>query len=326
MATNKKLQSLVINKVASKEVYDAMVAAGKIKDDELYLVEGSAEGNVVDIQLNGVSILQDKIANIVLSKSDVGLSNVDNTSDLNKPLSTAATEALKGKVDKTTTVNGKNLSTNINLSASDVGAIAATAKGANNGVAELDSTGKVPSSQLPSYVDDVLEYDSKSVFPTSGEAGKIYVDTTTNLTYRWSGSTYVEISSSLALGETESTAFRGDYGKAAYTHAVTNKGSQFASGLYKITTNGEGHVTAATAVVKEDITKLGIPAQDTTYDLATTTNDGLMSSEDKTKLDSLENTSKVVVSQTEPTTLKNGDVWIVVEEDSDNSSDNSEMK
>ena len=53
--------------------------------------------------------------------------------------------------------------------------------------------GKVPESQLPSYVDDVLEYDNKSDFPTSGETGKIYVDKSTNLTYRWSGSTYIMV-------------------------------------------------------------------------------------------------------------------------------------
>lgn len=86
--------------------------------------------------------------------------------------------------------------------------------GVANGVATLDTTGKVPSSQLPSYVDDVLEYTNKSSFPATGEAGKIYVDKTTNKTYRWSGTAYVEISSSLALGETASTAYSGDKGKA----------------------------------------------------------------------------------------------------------------
>lgn len=96
-----------------------------------------------------------------------------------------------------------------------------SSKGAASGLAELDSTGKVPSSQLPSYVDDVLEYSAKSSFPTTGETGKIYVDTTTNLTYRWSGSAYVEISPSLALGETSSTAYRGDRGKIAYDHSQT---------------------------------------------------------------------------------------------------------
>ena len=80
--------------------------------------------------------------------------------------------------------------------------------------ADLDSNGKVPSSQLPSYVDDVEEYTSKSSFPATGTTGKIYVDTTANLTYRWSGTLYVEISPSLALGETPSTAYAGDKGAA----------------------------------------------------------------------------------------------------------------
>lgn len=95
----------------------------------------------------------------------------------------------------------------------------ANLKGAANGVAELDATGKVPASQLPSYVDDVLEYDNQAGFPGTGETGKIYVAKDTNKTYRWSGSGYVEISASLALGTTSSTAFRGDYGQTAYTHS-----------------------------------------------------------------------------------------------------------
>lgn len=79
--------------------------------------------------------------------------------------------------------------------------------------------GMVPASQLPSYVDDVLEYAAQGNFPTTGESGKIYVAQDTNKTYRWSGSAYVEISASLALGETASTAYRGDYGKIAYEHS-----------------------------------------------------------------------------------------------------------
>ena len=85
--------------------------------------------------------------------------------------------------------------------------------GVSSGVATLDTTGKVPSSQLPSYVDDVLEYTNKAGFPTTGESGKIYIDKATNITYRWSGTTYVEISPSLALGETSSTAYPGNKGK-----------------------------------------------------------------------------------------------------------------
>lgn len=103
--------------------------------------------------------------------------------------------------------------------------ISVSQKGIANGLASLDSNGKVPSSQLPSYVDDVIEYDSLSEFPSSGETGKIYIDKTTNKTYRWSGTSYIEISQSLALGTTSSTAFRGDYGNTAYQHSLKTSGN-----------------------------------------------------------------------------------------------------
>ena len=94
-------------------------------------------------------------------------------------------------------------------------------KGAENGVAELDEAGKVPASQLPSYVDDVLEFDNKAAFPTTGESGKIYIAKDTELTYRWSGTMYVEISQSLALGETSTTAYAGDKGATNRTNLST---------------------------------------------------------------------------------------------------------
>ena len=173
--------------------------------------------------------------------------------------------------------------------ASEVGAIASSAKGAASGVAELDSNGKVPTSQLPSYVDDVLEYSAKSSFPTTGETGKIYVDTSNNKTYRWSGSAYVEISPSLALGTTSSTAYRGDRGNTAYSHATDSSRLTTAtsSGLYKVASTSQGHIASLTAVEKADITALGIPAQDTTYSAATTSTAGLMSASDKTKLNGI---------------------------------------
>ena len=79
--------------------------------------------------------------------------------------------------------------------------------------ANLSNNGKVPASQLPSYVDDVEEYGSLLSFPTQGEEGKIYVAKDTNLAYRWSGSTYVEIRQSIAVGETSNTAYPGDKDK-----------------------------------------------------------------------------------------------------------------
>ena len=91
--------------------------------------------------------------------------------------------------------------------------------GAANGVASLDAGGRIPASQIPGGFDNIDEYDSLADFPETGEEGKIYVAKDTNLTYRWTGTQYIEISPSLALGETATTAYRGDRGKTAYDHS-----------------------------------------------------------------------------------------------------------
>lgn len=189
-----------------------------------------------------------------------------------------------------TTSGGVSESTNLIISGAVYsglsGKLDSTLKGAANGLAELDLTGRVPSSQLPSYVDDVIEgyyYNSKfykeSTHTTeiTGETGKIYVDLSTDKTYRWGGTAYVVISETLALGETSSTAYRGDRGKTAYDHAIDLNRLTTAktSGLYKIATTVEGHVASATAVEKADITALGIPAQDTTYENKTAASGGI---------------------------------------------------
>ena len=98
--------------------------------------------------------------------------------------------------------------------------IPASQKGANSGVATLGADGKVPSSQLPSYVDDVIEAANYAALPEEGEAGKIYVTLDNNKTYRWGGSDYVEIAAGLALGETQGTAYEGSKG-AANASAIT---------------------------------------------------------------------------------------------------------
>lgn len=110
----------------------------------------------------------------------------------------------------TVTPDGEGI---VNILIDDTDKIPLSQKGAAGGVAELDNSGKVPAAQLPSYVDDVLEYASLSAFPATGEDGKIYIAEDTNRQYRWSGTQYVEISSSLALGETSSTAYAGNKGK-----------------------------------------------------------------------------------------------------------------
>lgn len=206
------------------------------------------------------------------------------TKVIDSELSTTSTNAVQNKV-VTEALNGKANSSHKH-SASDItsGTLSTDRLPSipNSKITSLDSsklTGTIPDSLLPSYVDDVIEgyyYSSKFYSDSShtseitGESGKIYVDLSTNKTYRYSGSGYVVISETIALGETSSTAYRGDRGKVAYEHASA-KGSAFASGLYKITTNAQGHVTGATAVTKEDITALGIPAQDTTYTLPNAT-------------------------------------------------------
>lgn len=168
-------------------------------------------------------------------------------------------------------------STKPTYTASEVGAIATTVKGAANGVAELDAAGKVPSSQLPSFVDDVIEVADYDHLPITGESGKIYVTIDTNKTYRWTGNEYVEISESLALGETSSTAYRGDRGKTAYDHSQDSGRitAAVSSGLYKFSATAQGHISGTTAVQKSDITALGIPAQDTTYGVVSKTANGL---------------------------------------------------
>jgi hypothetical protein len=92
--------------------------------------------------------------------------------------------------------------------------VLASEKGANSGVATLGADGKVPASQLPSFVDDVIEAANFAALPAEGEAGKIYVTLDDNKTYRWGGSAYAEISASVALGETQGTAYEGSKGAA----------------------------------------------------------------------------------------------------------------
>lgn len=136
-------------------------------------------------------------------------------------LMTELVTVIDNKVDK---INGKGLSTNDysdadksivdGVTSALAGKVDTSLVGFANGVAELDANGRVPSAQLPSYVDDVLEYADLAHFPATGETGKIYIAEDTNKTYRWSGTGYAEISESLALGETSSTAYAGNKGKA----------------------------------------------------------------------------------------------------------------
>lgn len=238
-------------------------------------------------------------------------------------------KAISTKVDNTTTVNGHPLSGNVTVTKEDVGLgyvtngaqVLRSEMGAKSGVAQLDSSGKVPSSQLPSYVDDVLEYASKSAFPTAGETGKIYVSTNDNKTWRWTGTTYVEISQGVTLGETSSTAYAGDKGKALNdkveslptdiaTGGVTIAPQGLPSGMtgtynnnlyirleqYEKGSNGQWGIKAISSSIAKDGTL--IPVVNT----GAKPNNGLMSVEDKKKLDGI---AEGANKYTHPTTSGN---------------------
>lgn len=149
-----------------------------------------------------------------------------------------------------------------------------TAKGISYGVATLDGSGKVPTAQLPSYVDDVLEYENRSKFPQTGESGKIYVDLATNMTWRWGGTTYVEISKSLALGETSSTAYAGDKGKAnaekiaALEITLTNVSEEAHEAYSSVTGLLDGTLTAKKAEKLSDAKTISL-AGDVTGSVST---------------------------------------------------------
>ena len=161
-----------------------------------------------------------------------------------------------------TDANAKNLVLADGTNIAQATFIAATEKGANSGVATLDATGKVPSSQLPSFVDDVIEgyyYDGKfyeeaaHTTEITPEGGKIYIDLSTEKTYRWGGSTYAEISAGLALGETQGTAYEG------------SKGAANAAAIASHTGNTDIHVTTSDKTAwnaKYDKPSSGIPSTD----------------------------------------------------------------
>ena len=217
-------------------------------------------------------------------------------------------EVNKEDCDVVTTVTEKIVSTALGYTPMD-----AALKGANLGVSELDDTGKVVSSQLPSFVDDVVEgylyngefyEDEEHTTKMAGESGKIYIDLSTEKTYRWSGSIYTVISETLALGETSSTAYRGDRGKIAYDHSQTahapsnaeknqNAFANVKVGDTTIIADNTSDTLTLTAGDNITITpnattdSITISAADTTYEDVTDTESGLMSPEYKSKLDGI---------------------------------------
>lgn len=224
-----------------------------------------------------------------LIASSADIVEINEIEGLNSKNVQEALEAIKDIADNggVTGVKGNAETTyrrgNVNITPTNIGLgnvtndaqVKRSEMGVANGVATLGTDGKVPSSQLPSYVDDVLEYVNKASFPATGEAGKIYIAKDSNLTYRWGGTAYAEISASLALGETTSTAYAGDKGKALASRMTTAEGKISANSseittLKGKTTNLENGTTSAGKATKlttaRKISIIGDATGNTTFD------------------------------------------------------------
>jgi hypothetical protein len=134
---------------------------------------------------------------ITLSKSDVGLDQIDNTTDANKPISTAVQTALNAK------------QTSLGFTAENV-----ANKGAINGYAGLDSTGHIPTNQIPPTALNVLTYSSTSSLPIIGLINTLYIDTTTTYGYIWNGTSYVELNTYIPV-----TSVNGQIGNVSISTA-----------------------------------------------------------------------------------------------------------
>lgn len=205
-------------------------------------------------------------------------------STLQGSLDTEIARATKAEQDITSAYEAADTTLQNNINAIN------NSKGVANGIATLDQNGLVPSSQLPSYVDDVIEVSTFSALPNTGESGKIYITQDTNLTYRWSGTAYVEISQSLALGETSSTAYAGDKGKA-----TTDKLNRIPNKLI-VDTNGVTYNDPDSVVLKYTFYKQQEQETSTnihTINAATTATPGVMTAADKTKLNGLKDQASI---------------------------------
>ena len=164
------------------------VVGKQLSTEDYSTAEKSKLAGIEDgAEINVVTSVASKVGDVTLDKTDVGLANVDNTADINKDvlsatkLSTSRNIELSGGVSGTVAFDGSS-DVNVVTTVDSVDASAIT-------------SGTIDADRLPSYVDDVLEYADLATFPVVGETGKIYIALDTNKTYRWSGSTYVYITS-----------------------------------------------------------------------------------------------------------------------------------
>ena len=288
-------------------IYPATIAAA-VKDANFLKESGSpmTQGEI------NTSLSENKVD----KETGKGLSTNDFTDDLLEKLNGIESGA---QVNTVTGIKG-NAETiyrtgDINITPDNVGAVALSEKGAASGVVPLNDQKLIDAKYLPSYVDDVEEYAGKDNFPTTGESGKIYVDTTAeeNNTYRWSGSTYILIAKNTNTTYTLSkdgstiklTGNDGSITTVEDDNTTYSNATQTVSGLMSSTDKSklDGIATGANnySLPTASASTLGgikvgtnltinngvLSSKDTTYSTASTTTNGLMSSTDKSKLDNL---------------------------------------
>ena len=237
----------------------------------LNVIKGNIE-NIFD-NINNHPNLKVVIENKVESTVEYILSNIDNYPIIKEKIIQFCNEAIEAK------------------------------RGVANGIASLDGDGKVPASQLPSYVDDVLEgyfiddthfaekYIEDAPVYYTPEKGKIYVDISKDTehsgkTYRWSGTKYSVISETLALGEVTGTAYDGGKGKKT-TNTVNSLSNELVSRLDRVEQTAEGLKIVYSKSVKNNDTNLYNTPSPVALVLnnASKTANGSMSAADKVKLD-----------------------------------------
>lgn len=164
--------------------------------------QGGGGGNTnltATYQASTVTVVSDSGNDAVVNAATTSVAGVMSAADKTK-LNGVATGATANAADSAlrdrATHTGTQTASTISDFATAADARISAQKGTNNGLATLDSGGKIPTGQLPSYVSDVLEYANQAAFPATGTSQKIYVALDTRKTFRWSGSAYVEISPS----------------------------------------------------------------------------------------------------------------------------------